>query len=107
MISSEIGGQSWERWVTKDNVENADYFFQSTYLQDKTYGTFDTPYSVINNDLIMDIKTKIDREGFFLIHGNSGRGKTFFVFNLIQSVIDLYDIIIYYSPQFRSGKDFS
>jgi hypothetical protein len=42
-----------------------------------------------------------------LIHGNSGRGKTFFVFNLIQSVMDIYDIIIYYSPQFRSGKDFS
>ena len=94
-------------FFTKENIEDAKSFFCSSYLYNKTYGTSDTPYPIIDNDLVLDIKSKIDRESFFLIHGNSGRGKTFFVSNLIQSMIDLYDIIIYYSPQFRSGKDFS
>lgn len=94
-------------FFTKDNLEDAKSSFQSGYLKNKTYGTFDTPYSVINNDLVLDIRTKIYEEHFFLIHGNSGRGKTFFVFKFIQSITDLYDTIIYYSPQYRSEKDFN
>jgi hypothetical protein len=91
-------------FFTKDNIEEANYSFSSFHFNQETYGTFNTPYSVINNSLIRDIKTKIKNESFFLIHGNSGRGKTFFIFNFIQKVIDIFDVIIYYSPQFRSGK---
>ena len=64
--------------------------------------TADTKYPVVNQDLISKIKKIFNVTRFFLIYGNSGRGKTFFSFHLIESIIDDYDLAIYYSPHLHS-----
>lgn len=76
--------------------------FRSIFLRDATYGTSETPYIWKDTCLIAEIKSKLKENRFFLIHGNSGRGKTFFIFYLIEKlVITYYAQVIYYSPQFN------
>jgi hypothetical protein len=64
--------------------------------------TAETKYPVVNQDLISKIRRVLNVTRFFLIYGNSGRGKTFFSFHLIESIINDYDLAIYYSPHLHS-----
>lgn len=74
--------------------------FRSHSLLNTTYGTFNTEDRVPHQNLLNEIKQKIEQNNFFLIYGNSGRGKTFFVFDLIESLIGEYNVV-YYSPNFN------
>lgn len=74
-------------------------------FQSKTYGTSSTPYIAKDQKLLTEIKEKLLEDNFFTIYGNSGRGKTFFVFEMVSTLIDNFQSILYYSPQFNISQD--
>lgn len=77
---------------------------RSIFLSSRTFGTMSTPYATIDINLGKEIKERLNSERFFLIYGNSGRGKTFFVCSLVDKLIKEYDVLIYYSPHLHYGR---
>lgn len=92
------------RTFTKENIDNVNKVW-SSFFQTRSFGTNETNYGVIDNALTKDIIQIINKNNFYLIYGNSGRGKSFFVFNLIKSMVLLYDIVMYYTPQLSTGEE--
>jgi hypothetical protein len=91
---------------TKENLGDI-YKLRSIFFTKRSYGINETECRVIEHNLIEEIIHDIDVKHFYLIHGNSGRGKSFLVFDLMESILSreyqLYNKVIYYSPHFEIG----
>jgi hypothetical protein len=77
---------------------------RSIFISSRAFGTMSTPYAIIDVNLSKEIKERLKSERFYLIYGNSARGKTFFVCSLVDELIKEYDILIYYSPHLHYGR---
>ena len=85
---------------TKDQMERTNDF-RSIFLKKQTYGTIDTNLTYIDRELIDEVYKTLKRSKFCVLYGNSGRGKTFFIFQAIRLVAEGYARILYYSPNFQ------
>lgn len=86
---------------------NNPYFvhvFQSNYLSRGSFWTATTKYKVYHKNLIHEIVNELKKHSFYSIYGNSGRGKTYFIFDLINSIVHDYEII-YYSPNLDNDTE--
>jgi hypothetical protein len=79
--------------------------YPSTFLRKKSYGTSTTTFSVVDSELLSAINDKLLSNRLLIIHGKSGRGKTFFVFSMIETCVNNYDYVLYYSPHFHGYSD--
>ena len=92
--------QTGIRVFTRDEVERTNDF-RSIFLKKQTYGTIDTNLAYIDRKLIDEVYKTLKRSTFCVLYGNSGRGKTFFIFQLIRLVTEGYARVLYYSPNFQ------
>ena len=82
---------------TPATMANFDHL-RSLLLPRGTFGSDGTDYGIPQQWLEEEIRPTLLREQFFLLHGNAGTGKTFFVWTWATSLMNDFDVLAYYSP---------